>query len=115
MEGESNMENNSKVIKIFIMKQEFPCGPQASCCGPVGQSEEEVLSLKNDIEKNLNVAVEIFDIKKSKNLERHPQIFELLKSFGSGATPIITVGDEVACLGQSYDINEILFEIKRKL
>lgn len=115
MEGESNLENNNKAIKIFTMKKEFPCGPQSSCCGPVGQSEEEVLSLKNDIEKNLNVVVEMFDIKKSKNLEQYPQIFELLKSFGSGATPIITVGDEVVCLGQSYDINEILFEIKRKL
>jgi len=109
------MQNNSKVIKIFTMKQEFPCGPQASCCGPVGQSEEEVLSLKNDIEKNLDVTVEILDIKNTKNLEQHPQIFELIKSFGLGATPIIAVGDEVACVGQSYDINEILFEIKRKL
>ena len=109
------MENNNKAIKIFTMKQEFPCGPQSSCCGPVGQSEEEVLSIKNDIEKNLNVVVEIFDIKKSKNLEQYPQIFELIKSFGLGAIPIIAVGDEVACLGQSYDINEILFEIKRKL
>ena len=109
------MQNNSKVIKIFTMKQEFPCGPQASCCGPVGQREEEVLSLKNDIEKNLDIAVEIFDIKKTKNLEQHPQIFELIKSFGLGAIPIISVGDEVVCVGQSYDLNEILFEIKRKL
>ncbi|MCL4416484.1 MAG: hypothetical protein M1475_00980 [Actinobacteria bacterium] len=109
------MQNNSKVIKIFTMKQEFPCGPQAGCCGPIGQSEEELNSLKDDIEKDLNITVEIFDIKKAKILEQHPQIFELLQSFGLGAIPIITVGDEVACLGQSYDINEILFEIKRKL
>ena len=109
------MKNNSKLIKIFTMKQEFPCGPQASCCGPIGQSEEEILSLKNEIEKNLDVTVEILDIKNTKNLEQHPQIFELIKSFGLGATPIIAVGDEVACVGQSYDINEILFEIKRKL
>ena len=109
------MQNNSKVITIFTMKQEFPCGPKASCCGPVGQSEKEVISLKNDIEKNLNVRVEILDIKNIKNLEQHPQIFELLQSFGLGATPIIAVGGEVACVGQSSDINEILFEIKRKL
>ena len=31
------MENNSKVIKIFTTKQESPCGPQSSCCGPVDQ------------------------------------------------------------------------------
>jgi len=109
------MQNNSKVIKIFTMKQEFPCGPKASCCGPVGQSEEEVISLKNDIEKNLDVPVEIVDIKNTKILEQHPQIIELLKSFGLGATPIIAVGEEVACVGQSDNINEILSEIKRKL
>ena len=109
------MQNNSKVITIFTMKQEFPCGPKASCCGPVGQSEEEVLSLKNDIEKTLDVTVEILDIKNTKIMEQYPQIFELLQSFGLGATPIIAVGDEVACVGQSNDINEILFEIKRKL
>ena len=109
------MENNNKVIKIFTMKQEFPCGPKASCCGPVGQSEEEVTSLKNDIEKNLDVAVEIVDIQKTKNWRQHPQILKLLQSFGLGALPVIAVGDEVACVGQSNDINEILFEIKRKL
>jgi len=109
------MKNNSKSIKIFTMKQEFPCGPQASCCGPVGQSEEEVTSLKDDIEKNLDVAVEIVDIKKTKNWRQHPQILKLLQSFGLGATPIIAVGDEVVCIGQAYDINEILFEIRKKL
>ena len=109
------MQNNSKVIKIFTMKQEFPCGPKASCCGPVGQSEEEVLSLKSGIEKNLDVTVEILDIKNTKNLEQHPQILKLLQSFGLGALPIIAVGDEVACVGQLNNIKEILFEIKRKL
>ena len=48
-------------------------------------------------------------------MEQYPQIFELLQSFGLGALPVIAVGDEVACVGQSNDINEILFEIKRKL
>jgi hypothetical protein len=109
------MKNNSKSIKIFTMKQEFPCGPQASCCGPIGQSEEEILSLKNEIEKNLDITVEIVDIQKTKKWRQHPQILKLLQSFGLGATPIIAVGDEVACFGQSNDLNEILFEIKRKL
>ena len=109
------MQNNNKKVKIFTMKQEFPCGPKASCCGPFGQSEEKMISLKNVIEKNLDVIVEIVDIKNTKNLEQHPSIFELIKSFGVGATPIIAVGDEVACVGQSDNIDEILSEIKRKL
>lgn len=109
------MENNKKLIKIFTLQQEFPCGPGAGCCGPIGQSEEEVLSLKRNIEKNLDVTVEIVDIEKTKNFGQHPQILEMLQSFGLGSIPIITVGDEIACAGQSYDINEIVFEIKRKL
>ncbi|MBE3093208.1 MAG: hypothetical protein IMZ60_01070 [Actinobacteria bacterium] len=109
------MQNNGKSIKIYTMPQEFPCGPQGSCCGPIGQSEEEVLSLKSDIEKNLDVTVEILDIKKTRDWEQHPQILKLLQSFGLGALPIIAVGDEVACVGQLNNIKEILFEIKRKL
>ena len=109
------MQNNNKTVKIFTMKQEFPCGPKASCCGPFGQSEEKMISLKNVIEKNLDVLVEIVDIKNTKNLEQHPSIFELIKSFGVGGTPIIAVGDEIACIGQSDNIDEILSEIKRKL
>jgi hypothetical protein len=44
------MNEKNKVIKIFTMKQEFPCGPQSTCCGPVGQTEEEISELKNAIE-----------------------------------------------------------------
>jgi len=109
------MQNNYKTVKIFTMKQEFPCGPNASCCGPFGQSEEKMISLKSVIEKNLDVNVEIVDIKNTKNLEQSQKILELIRSFGIGATPIITVGDEVACVGQADNIDEILSEIKMKL
>lgn len=34
------MNKNDKVAKNFTMKQQFPCGPQSSCCGPIGQREE---------------------------------------------------------------------------
>jgi glutaredoxin-related protein len=107
------MDKNGKLVKIFTMEQQFPCGPQSSCCGPVGQSEQEVMSLKNAIEK-LNVEVEIYDIQKFKNLQEHIQVFKLFRTFGPQAIPVITIDDEVACMGQS-EINETISAIKSKL
>lgn len=101
-----------KKVRIFIMKQQFPCGPKASCCGPIGQSEEEIMSLKKSIE-NLGLKVEVYDIKKFKNLQQLPEVFRIFHSFGPGAVPIITVGEEVVCVGKS-DINETLSAIKEK-
>ncbi len=107
------MDKNGKVVKIFTLEQQFPCGPKSSCCGPIGQSEQEVMSLKNAIEK-LNVEVEIYDVQRLKNLQEHPQVFKLFRTFGPQAIPVITVGNEVACMGQS-EINETLLAIKSKL
>jgi hypothetical protein len=76
----------SNVVKIFTMEQQFPCGPQSSCCGPIGQSQEEVLSLKSAIEK-LGVGVEVYDVQKLKNIQEYPEVFKLLRSFGPQATP----------------------------
>jgi len=105
--------SDKKTIKIFTMEQQFPCGPQASCCGPIGQSEEEIISLKNGIEK-LGLIVQICDIRKMKNLQENPQVFKLFRTFGSLAIPVITVGDEVVCMGQS-ETDEIISAIRGKL
>ena len=105
--------NNKKVAKIFTLEQHFPCGPKSSCCGPVGQSEQEVAALKSAIEE-LGLEVEVYDLQKMKNLQDNPQIFKLFRTFGPKAIPVITVGDEVASMGQS-EINEIISALKSKL
>lgn len=105
--------NNGKVVKIFTIEQQFPCGPKSSCCGPVGQSEQEVMILKNAIGK-LGVEVEIYDVQKIKNLQEYPQVFKLFRAFGPQAVPVITVDNEVACMGQS-NISETISAIKSKL
>jgi hypothetical protein len=102
-----------KTVKIFTMEQQFPCGPKSSCCGPIGQTEEELKLLKEAIEK-VGVGVETYDIKKVKNLEAHPQVFKLFSTFGPQAIPVITVGDEVVCIGQA-EIGEIISAINSKL
>lgn len=102
-----------KVAKIFTLEQQFPCGPKSSCCGPIGQSEQEVLSLKSAIEK-LGFEVEVYDLQKMKNLQDNPQVFKLFRTFGPQAIPVITIGEEVACMGQS-EISEAVSAIKSKL
>lgn len=106
-------KNNKKIAKIFTLEQQFPCGPNSSCCGPIGQSEQEVFTLKNAIEK-LGFDVEVYDIQRMKNLQENPQVFKLFRTFGPQAIPVITVGNEVACMGQS-EINETISAIKSKL
>lgn len=107
------MANDNKEVKIFTMEQRFPCGPKSSCCGPVGQSKEEVESLKTAIEK-LGVNVETYDVQKMENLENYTQVYKLIRAFGTKAIPVITVGNEVACMGKS-DISEIASAVKSKL
>lgn len=107
------MNDKDKTIKIFTMKQKFPCGQNSSCCGPVGQSTEEVETLKKAIE-GLGINTEIYDIENDLSVKSNQQILKLIRTFGAGAVPIITAGDEIVCIGQS-DINEILSAIKSRL
>ena len=107
------MGKNDKVVKIFTMEQQFPCGPRSSCCGPIGQSEEEVMVLKNEIEK-LGLEVEVYDVRRMKNLWENPQVFKLLRTFGPQAIPVIAVDNEVACIGQA-EVSDIVSAIKSKL
>jgi len=104
---------DNKKAKIFTVAQQFPCGPNSCCCGPVGQSEEYVLSLKNAIEK-LGLDVEVHDLAKIKDKKENPQALKLFGTFGAQVTPIITIGDEVISMGKT-DLNDTIAEMKSKL
>ncbi len=106
------MENH--VVKIFSMPQEFPCGAGSSCCGPIGQTDEEINALKTELEKQLNVKVEIFNVKDGKPMRDHRQILGLLRSFGWDVLPIIAVGDEVVSMG-APTVQEAVDLIKNKV
>ncbi|MBF0217238.1 MAG: hypothetical protein HQL30_09640 [Candidatus Omnitrophica bacterium] len=107
------MSDNKKTVKIFTLEQQFPCGPNASCCGPAGQSEQEIAALRGAIEK-LGFDVEVFDIKKMKGSGENPQVAKLFAAFGAQATPIITVGDDVASMGQA-EVGSVISAVKTKL
>jgi hypothetical protein len=102
-----------RVARLFTVEQKFPCGPKSSCCGPVGQSTEQVTSLKNAIE-GLGLGVEIYDLSAISDSTDNAPALKLFKAFGPQITPIISLDGQVVAMGQS-DINETVSSIKSKL
>ena len=91
--------SDGKILRIFMMPQEFPCGEQSSCCGPIGQSEEEIQNLKNSIEEELGYEVEVLNVKNEDDVKDYPRIVQLLQSLGPAALPILMLEDEVVSMG----------------
>jgi len=92
--------DENQVLKIFMLPQEFPCGEQSSCCGPIGQSEEQIQSLKSSIEEELGYEVEVLNVKNEDHVKNHPQVLQLVQSLGPAALPILTLSDEVVSIGK---------------
>ncbi|UCD56432.1 MAG: hypothetical protein JSV16_11420, partial [Candidatus Hydrogenedentota bacterium] len=90
---------SDKTIRLLMMPQEFPCGEQSSCCGPVGQSEEEIQSLKSSIEKELGYEVEVLNVNNDGDMRDHARIAQLFQTFGRASLPIVALEDEVVSMG----------------
>ena len=93
------MTSNQKKAKIFTLPHQYPCGPEATCCGPIGIPEEDIQTLKSIIEKEICPQVEVLDITKEDVMAGHPQIAELFSSLGMKALPIITLNEETVSMG----------------
>lgn len=93
------MSANSKTVRIFILPQQFPCGPQSSCCGPVGQSEKEVQTLSEAIAREFNMPIEIHNATDGQAMRNHLQILRLVRSLGPLALPVISLDEEVVSIG----------------
>ena len=107
------MSQNRRAVGIFTMPQEFPCGNDSTCCGPVGQTEEEIAALEAAIER-LGVEVEVHDVNSPEVAQKHPNVLQLLRSFGRDIVPILTVGGEVVCVGRP-SIEEAVRAVEEKL
>ena len=94
--------------------QNFPCGPQSSCCGPVGQSEEEIENLKSNIQGELGYEVEVFDVTNHDAIKNYEQVVQLLSSYGPRALPILTLGDEVVSIGVNLQPEDAVAAIREK-
>ncbi len=106
---------DNRTIRIFMLPQRFPCGPQSSCCGPIGQTEEEIQSLKDVIEKELDAKVEVIDVTKGQDMKNYLQIVRLVRSMGFQILPIITLNDEIVSVGMPEQLHQAILAIKEKM
>lgn len=108
------MAQDNKRVTIFRMPLVFPCGPQSACCGPIGQSEEEIQDLKSSIGKELGCLVEVVNVLNGSEMKDHLLIVRLLRAFGPMALPIITLDSEVISIGNPTP-GEAVSAIKEKM
>ena len=89
------------VVRIYTAPLQFPCGPGTTCCS-VGQSEEYVKALVSAME-GLGVSVKVHNVEEDGDelFARFPSAGEMLKEFGPGITPILSLNDEVVAMGVS--------------
>jgi disulfide oxidoreductase YuzD len=102
------------VVNIFTMPQQFPCGPQSSCCGPIGQSEDVIKDLTETISRKLKCQVEIFNVMDKTQMKNHDAVAHIINSFGPGALPIIAIDDDVVSMGNPTP-DEVIASIKEKI
>lgn len=102
-------------VRIYFVPQTFPCGPDSSCCGPVGQTEEELQSLASDVAAALPAAqLEVIDAGGKLQMGRDLSVMKLLNTFGAAACPIISINGEVVSMGPP-NMSELTELLKTKL
>lgn len=89
---------------------QYPCGEGSSCCGSVGQKHEEIIELKNAITNKFGCDVDIYDVKIEKGIKDFAQVTKMIKIFGLGALPFVTIDDEIVSMGamKQEDIIKLL-------
>ncbi len=109
------MNDANRTVRLYYLPQSFPCGPQSSCCGPVGQSEEELRGYLAELESHLpGVTVETIDVSQKLRLGRDLPALKLLNTFGAAACPIFVLDGEVVSIGPP-SIPELAELLKAKL
>ncbi len=111
--------SNNKTVLVYYVPQTFPCGPNSTCCGPVGQSEAELQEYKTAIENHLpGVSVQWINVSKEAGgklqLGRDMAVLKLLNSFGFQSCPIFAVNGEVISMGPPV-LEELVTLLKEKI
>lgn len=89
----------SNYINIFTTNVHYPCGEGSSCCGPVGQTSEDIIKLKNSISKEFLCEIRTIEISNEEQMAGQKRVARLIKQFGQCVLPIITLNDEVVSMG----------------
>lgn len=108
-------ETAKTVVRLYYQPQSLPCGPNSSCCGPVGQDEWEMLGYSTELEHRVQgIKVEVVDASQRLNLGRDLPVIKLLNTFGAAACPIFTVNDEVVSMGPPA-MDELVTLVREKI
>ncbi len=99
---------NNPVVKIFMIPQQFPCGPQSSCCGPIGLSDDEVNWLTNTIKKRYNVDIEVLNLLDKEVQKNNREVVSLVRALGWGCLPIISVDEKIVAVGMPTSEDNLL-------
>lgn len=107
--------SDQMTVRLYYVPQTFPCGPQSSCCGPVGQTEAEIAEYTARLREALpEVAVEAIDASRPLKLGRDGPVIRLLNTFGQAACPIFTVNGDVVSMGPPA-LSELVDLIRARL
>ncbi len=105
-------------IRVYYLPLTFPCGPNSGCCGPIGQTEEEIQSYVAALRRDLGqVEVQIIDASMVSQLDnqRDAAVLRLLRSFGANALPIFALDGEVVSMGGPPSVEGLVELFKHKL
>lgn len=107
--------SETRSVRLYYAPQTFPCGPQSSCCGPVGQTEVEVEEYAQQLREALpDATLDVINVSRPLQLGRDGAVVRLLNTFGHEACPIVAVNGEVVSMGPPA-MGELVDLIKAKL
>ncbi len=107
--------NHDNVVRLYYAPLSFPCGPQSSCCGPTGQSEEDLSAWVDALKRSIpGLQVETIDATGQLDPQRDQAVMTLLNSFGAVACPIIAVDGEIVSMGPPV-LDELIPMVKSSL
>ena len=74
----------------------------------MGQSEEEISHLKNRIEKETGLHIEVINVLNKKSMNNYPDVDQIMISVGYKALPIITLNNETVSAGETSPEQAVL-------
>ncbi len=109
------MSASKTTLRLYYLPLSFPRGPQSSCCGPIGQSEEELQGYVAELKGSLpEVEVQTIDVNGKLQLGRDGAVLKLLNSFGAMACPVFALDGEVLSMGPP-SLPEVIEMVKARL
>lgn len=98
---------------IYMTMISYPCGVGSSCCGPIGQSKEDIDDLKSELEWYIQDSIEVVDVEEKSKKELPKAVRQYLNTFGAGILPLITINDDIVCMS-TMDKDEIVSKLSAK-